>query len=72
MVVKGSAKFSFKHIVTEEVYEILSEDKKTEVIEIVPGWSHEITNVGNSEMIVMIWANEIFDRQRPDTVTYKD
>mgnify|MGYP000002799305 CR=1 FL=1 len=72
VVVKGSAKFSFKHIVTEEVYEILSEGKKTEVIEIVPGWSHEITNVGNSEMIVMIWANEIFDRQRPDTVTYKD
>ena len=33
----------------------------------VPGWTHDITNIGDDEMIVMLWANEIFDRENPDT-----
>ena len=33
----------------------------------VPGWTHDITNIGAEEMIVMLWANEVFDRERPDT-----
>ena len=37
------------------------------MVETVPGWTHDITNVGEGEMIVMLWANEIFDRNRPDT-----
>ena len=41
------------------------------VVETVPGWTHDITNVGQDEMIVMIWANEIFDRDRPDTIECK-
>jgi len=34
-------------------------------------WAHDITNVGTDEMVVMLWANENFDRQRPDTVPSK-
>ncbi|WP_449208838.1 polysaccharide biosynthesis C-terminal domain-containing protein, partial [Vibrio cyclitrophicus] len=30
--------------------------------------SHDITNVGSEELIVMLWANEIFDREAPDTI----
>ena len=41
------------------------------VIETVPGWTHDITNIGQDEMVVMLWANEIFDRQRPDTIASK-
>ena len=33
-----------------------------QVVETVPGWTHNITNIGDDEMIVMFWANEIFDR----------
>ncbi|WHI52439.1 hypothetical protein P3339_06565 [Microbulbifer sp. MLAF003] len=33
----------------------------------MPGWTHDITNVGDEEMIVMLWANEIFNREQPDT-----
>jgi UDP-2-acetamido-2,6-beta-L-arabino-hexul-4-ose reductase len=32
---------------------------------------HDITNVGDDEMVVMLWANEVFDRERPDTVASK-
>ena len=67
MVVKGSARFRFRHTLTQELHEVLTSDDKPEIVETIPGWSHDITNVGDDEMIVMIWANEIFDRDRPDT-----
>jgi UDP-2-acetamido-2,6-beta-L-arabino-hexul-4-ose reductase len=41
------------------------------IVETVPGWTHDITNVGDTEMVVMLWANEIFDRDRPDTFSMK-
>jgi UDP-2-acetamido-2,6-beta-L-arabino-hexul-4-ose reductase len=44
---------------------------KPQVVETVPGWTHDITNVGEDEMVVMLWANEIFDRDRPDTIASK-
>lgn len=71
LVIHGKAKFGFRHIVTDEVYEIFTEGEIPQVVETVPGWSHDITNVGETEMIVMLWANEIFDRQHPDTVAHK-
>jgi UDP-2-acetamido-2,6-beta-L-arabino-hexul-4-ose reductase len=37
----------------------------------VPGWTHDITNIGEVEMVVLLWANEIFDRERPDTIAAK-
>lgn len=67
LVIKGNASFRFCHIVTGEFYELKTNGEKPEIVETVPGWSHDITNVGDDEMIVMLWANEIFDRERPDT-----
>jgi len=37
-------------------------------VDTIPGWAHDITNIGQDELIVMLWANENFDRSRPDTV----
>lgn len=71
LVIQGRARFGFRHVVTGETYELFTEGEKPEVVETVPGWSHDITNVGENEMIVMLWANEVFDRQQPDTITYK-
>ncbi|RJT27291.1 UDP-2-acetamido-2,6-beta-L-arabino-hexul-4-ose reductase [Buttiauxella izardii] len=71
LVIKGKAKFCFRHIVTNEYYELFVDAEESKVVETVPGWSHDITNIGNDEMIVMLWANEIFDPSQPDTVTYK-
>lgn len=67
LVIKGNACFRFCHIVTGEFHELNTNGEKPEVVETVPGWTHDITNVGDDEMIVMLWANEIFDRERPDT-----
>jgi UDP-2-acetamido-2,6-beta-L-arabino-hexul-4-ose reductase len=68
LVVKGRAKFGFRHIVTNEVHELLVTGDESRVVETVPGWAHDITNVGDDEMVVMLWANEVFDPQKPDTI----
>jgi UDP-2-acetamido-2,6-beta-L-arabino-hexul-4-ose reductase len=67
LVIKGQACFRFRHIVSGEFYELFTTGEQPEIVETVPGWTHDITNVGNDEMVVMLWANEIFDREHPDT-----
>ena len=71
LVIQGRAKFNFKHIISGETYEINTSGNKLEIIETVPGWSHSITNSGAEEMVVMLWANEIFRSDKPDTVAYQ-
>lgn len=70
LVLKGRAQFGFRHIGTGERFEIQTSGDVPCIVETVPGWSHDITNVGNEEMIVMLWANEIFDRDHPDTYAH--
>ncbi len=67
LVVRGQAHFKFRHMQTGEYYELLTSGDKAEVVETVPGWTHEITNIGTYDMIVMLWSNEVFDLARPDT-----
>lgn len=67
LVIKGHARFKFRHMHTRETFELHTDGETPQVVETVPGWTHDITNVGSEEMAVMLWANEIFDRTRPDT-----
>jgi UDP-2-acetamido-2,6-beta-L-arabino-hexul-4-ose reductase len=67
LVLTGKARFKFRHMQTGQNHELLTSGEKSEIVETVPGWTHEITNVGNDEMVVMLWANEVFDRAQPDT-----
>lgn len=67
LVIKGKALFKFKHVVTGEFYELETQGDEPRIVETVPGWTHDITNIGEDEMVVMLWANEIFDRDKPDT-----
>jgi len=71
LVVQGEAKFGFRHVVTDETLEIVTTSKELVIVETVPGWSHDITNIGTEDMIVMLWANEIFDSDNPDTITHQ-
>lgn len=71
LVLKGTAHFGFRHILTGETHELVTRGGEAQIVETVPGWTHNITNIGEDEMIVMLWANEMFDRQRPDTVAMK-
>jgi len=67
LVIKGEARFSFRHMVTGEFHELYTSGDVSQIVETVPGWTHDVTNVGDEELICMLWANEIFDREKPDT-----
>ena len=67
LVIKGEARFRFRHMQTGETHELVTSGAWAEIVETVPGWTHDITNIGSEEMVVMLWANEVFDRSKPDT-----
>lgn len=67
LVLKGTARFKFRHMLTGETHELITGGENADIVETVPGWTHDITNVADEELVVMLWANEIFDRARPDT-----
>lgn len=71
LVIKGLARFGFRHMLTNETYEVITNGNRPRIVETVPGWTHDVTNIGDEEMVVMLWANEVFDRQKPDTYTCK-
>ena len=71
LVVRGTARFGFRHLLSGEIREIITEGERPRVVETVPGWVHNITNVGDGEMIVLLWANERFDPAKPDTIPAK-
>ena len=71
LVLQGLARFGFRNIVTNEVYELTVDGSAPKIVETIPGWSHDITNIGENELIVMLWASEAFDRARPDTIANK-
>ncbi|MCQ5134297.1 capsular polysaccharide biosynthesis protein CapF, partial [Coprococcus eutactus] len=59
--------YKFKHIITGEFHQLETCGDEPRIVETVPGWTHDITNIGTDEMVVMLWANDIFDREKPDT-----
>lgn len=68
LVLQGQAVFRFRHMVTGEQHEVRTSGDNPTVVETIPGWTHDITNVSGETLICMLWANEIFDRERPDTI----
>lgn len=67
IVLSGDAEFKFKHIISKDSFSITVSGSNPQVVETIPGWAHDITNTGNDELIVALWANEIFDQKKPDT-----
>jgi UDP-2-acetamido-2,6-beta-L-arabino-hexul-4-ose reductase len=67
LVVKGEATIEFRHIVTNNIISYKVSDKKMEVVEMIPGYTHNIKNTGDDEMVLFLWANETFDQNNPDT-----
>lgn len=71
LVIKGRANFGFRHIRTNETHDIVVTGGEGRIVETIPGWTHNVSNIGDEELVVMVWANEIFDRARPDTNAMK-
>ena len=72
IVLNSQAIYKCKNILSGEGFEkIISGLAENRVIETIPGWAHEITNIGIDDMLVLIWSNEVFDASKPDTFTYR-
>lgn len=71
LVIKGEASIKHRQIHGDDIIEYKVSDKKMEVVEMIPGYTHDITNIGESEMVLLLWANETFDRDNPDTYFLK-
>jgi UDP-2-acetamido-2,6-beta-L-arabino-hexul-4-ose reductase len=57
-------------MLNHETFDLVISSDSSSIVETIPGWAHDITNIGNSEMFVMLWANEVFDRSNPDTFAH--
>lgn len=71
VVVQGQAVIRFRKIDGDQIIEYPVSDEKIVVVDIPPGYTHDITNIGDTSVITLFWANEIFDPDNPDTYYLK-
>ena len=64
---QGKAIFNMFDISTKKNLSFKLDDKNLKIVESIPGYQHYIKNVGKSDLIVLLWSNEIFDVKKPDT-----
>lgn len=67
LVVSGKGVIRFRKIGDEQVYEYYVSGDKMEIVDIPTGYTHNIENLGDSDMVTFMWANECFDADKPDT-----
>ena len=66
-LISGEALIRIRKIGTTSINEFSISEKHIEVVHIPPGHAHSITNTGDSDATVLLWANEILDPEKPDT-----
>lgn len=67
LVVSGRGVIRFRKIDSEEIIEYFVSGDKMEVVDIPTGYTHNIENLGEVDMVTIMWANEVFDPEKPDT-----
>lgn len=67
LVIKGEAVVRFRKVGDDNVIEYPVTGERPSVVDIPPGYTHHIENTGTDDLIVLFWANEIFNNQLPDT-----
>lgn len=66
-LIQGQGIIRFRHLDSDNVIEYPVDDQNIKIVDIPPGYTHSIENNGHQTMIVLFWANEIFNPERPDT-----
>lgn len=67
LVVSGEGVIRFRKIDSDEVIEYFVSGEKLEVVDIPVGYTHNIENLGTTDMVTVMWVNEVFDSSKPDT-----
>jgi UDP-2-acetamido-2,6-beta-L-arabino-hexul-4-ose reductase len=71
LVLEGDAVIRFRHVESDEILAYAVSGKDFRVVDIPPGYTHSIENVGARDMVVLFWASEVFDPSNPDTYAAK-
>ncbi len=71
LVVSGKGVIRFRKIGSDEVTEYFVSGDKPVVVDIPPGYTHNIENIGDTDLVTFMWCNECFDPDRPDTIFLK-
>lgn len=72
IVIKGKAKIEFEHVIDHNKYEFIVSGDKLQYVTIPVGYQHSINNIGEDELVLILWANELFDSNIPDTYVMGD
>lgn len=67
LVVSGKASIKFRKPDDDEIIEYIVSGDKLEVVDIPTGYTHNIENIGETDLVTIMWANEKFDPEKPDT-----
>lgn len=68
LVVSGEGVIRFRKVDSEEIIEYKVSGEKLEVVDIPVGYTHSIINTGERDMVTIMWVNEIFNPEKPDTI----
>ncbi len=71
LVVNGYGVIRFRNIYSKEIIEYQVNGEKLEIVDIPPGFTHNIINLGDKDMVTFMWANEPFNPEKPDTIFEK-
>jgi len=67
LVVSGTGVIRFRKIDSTEIIAYHVSGEKLEVVDIPVGYTHNIENLGETDMVTVMWVNEVFDKDKPDT-----
>ncbi len=67
LVVSGRGVIRFRKLDKDKIIEYYVSGDKLEVVDIPPGYTHNIENLGDNNMVTVMWVNEPFDKENPDT-----
>lgn len=68
LVVSGKGVIRFRKVDSKEIVEYFVSADKLQVLDIPPGYTHNIENLGSTDLVTVMWANEKFDKNNPDTI----
>lgn len=71
VVVSGTGLLRLRELMTDEIIEYPVSGDKMVVVDIPVGYTHEIINIGNEDLVTLIWCNECFSKEKPDTYNEK-
>ncbi len=67
LVVSGEGLIRFRRLDSTDIIEYRVSGEKLQVVDIPVGYTHSIVNIGECDLVTVMWVNECFDPEKPDT-----